>query len=93
MSALPPKLEQWRKQMCENPNQAAAGAIIKEYFSFFGKEKAGEELWLLTTGTLTNDEMHQAQSGRDRHDLLFFYEFTKMVLESAHYLFTQRNNV
>ncbi len=83
MSCLPPKLENWKEQLQQQPTQETARAIIAEYFSFFGKEKVKEELWLLTTGTLTNDEMHQAQSAKDRHDLLFFYEFTGMMVEAV----------
>jgi hypothetical protein len=86
MSALPPKLENWRLELRQSPNAETARQVIAEYFSFFGMEKAKEELWLLTFGTITNDEVEQVKNGRDRADLLFYYEFTGMMMEATRYL-------
>jgi hypothetical protein len=90
MSALPPKLDTWRRELRDSSNPETAQQIIAEYFSFFGKEKVGEELWMLVTGTLTNDDMHQAATAKGRHDLIFFYEWTKMVMEAVYCLHAEK---
>jgi hypothetical protein len=35
MSALPPKLEQWRQELAETPTSQTASKVITEYFIFF----------------------------------------------------------
>jgi len=45
---------------------------------------------VLTTGTITNDEMQQLQKGIDRHNIIFFFEYTKMFFEAVDFLHNKR---
>lgn len=83
MSTLSQQLSILQKQLNANPNMETASQIVSEYFDFFGNEKPLEDLWLLTIGALTNDEVHQTQNAKDRYNLIFFYEFTKLFVEAA----------
>jgi hypothetical protein len=49
-----------------------------------------QELWILTAGLLTNDEMEQVENGRGRHNIIFFFEFTKMFAEEVLLLNSKR---
>jgi len=61
-------------------------SIIDEYFRFFGLEDVHHELWLLTAGTLSNEEMQFSQKAIDRSNLIFFFEYTKMFFEAVQLL-------
>ncbi len=86
MSLLPYPLSTWQQTLQENPSSPVALEIIEEYFSFFGLQKAKEELWLLTTATLTSEEVEHYNSAGGRANLLFYFEFTKMFMEAVHSL-------
>ncbi len=86
MSPLPTPLSTWQQALRENPGSPVAHEIIAEYFSFFGVQKAKEELWFLTSATLTNEEVEQNKTANARADMLFYYEFTKMFMEAVHSL-------
>jgi len=86
MSTLPEILSKLRQEFLDKQTKESAWNIIEEYFSFFGLDDVHNELWMLTTGTLTNDEMQQFQKGADRHNLIFFFEYTKMFFEAAYLL-------
>jgi len=92
MSTLPGILNKLRQDLAENQTKKAAWNIIDEYFSFFGLVDIHNELWVLTAGTLTNDGMEQSQKGIDRHDLIFFFEYTKMFFEAVELLHNKRKN-
>jgi hypothetical protein len=44
------------------------------------------ELWVLTAGAITNEELPQYASTKERQDLIFFFEFTKMFMEAVYTL-------
>jgi len=92
MSILPGILNKLREDLAENQTKKAAWNIIDEYFSFFGLVDIHNELWILTAGTLTNDEMDLSQKGIDRHDLIFFFEYTKMFFEAVNLLHNKHKN-
>ena len=69
----------------------SAWNIIDEYFSFFGLEDVLNELWLLTTGTLCNEETQFSQKAIDRSNLIFFFEYTKMFFEAVQLLHTKKD--
>ena len=83
MSLLPVPLSTWQKALQCKPDCTVAKEIIAEYFSFFGLQKAKEELWLLTAATLTNEEVEQCKTANARADLLFYYEVTKRCMEAV----------
>lgn len=61
----------------------AAIAIIKEYFNFFGPTGMRADMWTLLSGALGNSEMVTLQDATQRHNLLFFYEFTLMMMDAV----------
>ena len=83
MNILPEILNNLRQELVAKQTKESAWNIIEEYFSFFGLEDVHNELWVLTAGTLTNDEIQQLQKGIDRHNLIFFFEYTKMFFEAV----------
>ncbi len=86
MSLLPSPLSNWQKELKENPGSTVAPEVIAEYFSFFGLQKAKEELWLLTAATLASDEAEPSNTAGGRANLLFYYEFTKLFMEAVYSL-------
>lgn len=61
----------------------AALAIIKEYYNFFGATDMRADMWTLLSGALGNSEMVTLQDATQRHNLLFFYEFTLMMMDAV----------
>ena len=57
-----------------------------------GMESIREELWILTKGTITNDLMEQSEKGKDRHDLIFGYEFLVLFFEAVKVLHDKWEN-
>jgi len=91
MSALPPFLIGLQQKLAEEKTKGSAWKIIDEYFSFFSRECIDEELWRLTVGVLTNDTI-ELEKANDRHDIIFFFEYTKMFYEAVHLLYTRHKN-
>ena len=79
-------LNSLRQELAEKQTKESAWNIIDEYFSFFGLEEIYNELWLLTAGTLTNEEEQFSQKAIDRSNLIFFFEYTKMFFEAVQVL-------
>jgi len=86
MSALPEFLLDLQKKLLEERTKAAAWDIIEEYFSFFGMECLKKDLWQMLVGTLTCDEIDGLEKGRDRHNLIFFYEYTLLFAQATYLL-------
>lgn len=55
---------------------------MQEYLACFSMGDVQQELWLLLAGSLTNDEL-PLQTGMQRHNLIFFCEFTLLFMEAA----------
>jgi len=91
MSILPETLNKLHQELAEKQTKESAWDIIDEYFSFFGLESIHHELWLLTAGTLSNEEMQFAQRPVDRSNLIFFFEFSKMFYEAVYLLHSKHN--
>jgi hypothetical protein len=91
MNTLPASLANLRQHLQQAPAPAAAWAIVEEYFHFIKPAGFQQQLWVLTVGLLTNDEMQQAEKGRQRHDIIFFFEFTLAFAEAVHYLYRQHS--
>jgi hypothetical protein len=91
MGILPEALKDLRRDLIKNQTKESAWNIIYEYFSFLGLDDIHNELWVLTVGTLTNDEMQQFEKGIERHNLIFFFEYTKMFFEAVDLLYNKRN--
>jgi hypothetical protein len=90
MSVLPKILVELRNGLKETKSKEAAWKVIEEYCSFFGLETVHNELWLLTAAALTNDEVEEAEKAQGRQDLIFFFEYTKMLMEAVYLLYEKR---
>jgi len=82
MGTLTEELVQLQQDLAEKKTSKAAWEIINDYFSFFSIETINHELWILTIGAVTNDELQQSEKGKERYNHIFFYEYTKMLLEA-----------
>lgn len=89
MSALPKILITLQQELAEKRTKEAAWAVVEEYFSFFGKERVQNDLWLLTAGALSSEHIDEMEKACKRHDTLFFYEYTKMLIEAMHLIWEQ----
>ena len=86
MSTIPKYLTRLEDKLKAKQTPKAAWKIIDEYFSFMDKQTIHQELWMLTVGTVTNDLMNKAEKGMDRHDTIFFYEYTKLLFDALSFL-------
>ena len=69
------------------PDNKTARDIISHYFEFIDVKDIHQELWELTVGLLTNDEFNESAKGRDRLNVMYFFEFTKLFVEAVHTLY------
>ncbi|SRR6266498_5358647 len=86
MNLLPETLNNPHQELAAKQTKESAWNIIDEYFRFFGLADVHHELWVLTAGTLTNEEMQKSQKAIDRSNLIFFFEYTKMFFEAVQLL-------
>lgn len=91
-ATLPQTLSELRNNLAHQPTPEAAWEIIKEYFFCFGTESVQSEMWQLLSGTLTNAELKQFKKAEQRHNLVFFYEFTLLFTQAVHQLLSEQNN-
>jgi hypothetical protein len=83
MCALPPYLQNLHQKLLTETTPTTAHTIISEYLRFFGIEGVQEDLWQLLVGALSSDEVQGLDTGRHRHDLIFFYEFTMLFVKAV----------
>jgi hypothetical protein len=85
-SILPDQLAKLHQELADTQTVESAWNIVAEYFRFFGLEDVHHELWTITAGMLTNNEIQPQQKLIDRQNLIFFFEYTKMFFEAVHFL-------
>lgn len=83
MSALPECLISLREQLEDEPSKTNAWKVINDYLKFFHVEGVQNDLWLMLVGALTSDETDRLETGRQKHDLIFFYEYTLMFVNAV----------
>src|SRR5678815_2399784 len=83
---LPETLVKLHQELADTQTTESAWNIVAEYFRFFGLEDVHNELWAITAATLTNNDTQPQQKPIDRQNLIFFFEYTKMFFEAAHFL-------
>ena len=86
LAVLPQALQDLYARFCQQPGSETASLLVKEYFACFGGDTISRELWRMLAGTLSDPRMPQLQKGIQRHNLLFFYEFTLIFMEAAELL-------
>lgn len=81
-----PLLQKLHDQLAQAPkdNPAAAQKIIEEYFSCYSPAFANNQLWTLLAGTLSNEL--EEQTGAQRHNYIFFFEYTQLLIQAAYRL-------
>ncbi len=89
-ACLPPALLDKYETMTNTANGLAAieacVEIIKEYHSCFDSRDVQQDMWLLLCGTMCNDDIDELRNADNRRNLLFFYEFTLMLLDAVYLL-------
>lgn len=83
---LPETLQELYDNFQQQHNSEAARALIQEYFFCFKRETVNKELWRMLAGLLSDPKMPHLKKGVQRHNLLFFYEFTLIFMEAAELL-------
>jgi len=86
MSTLPGILKELHQQFTETPVEATANRIMEQYFSYCDAEHVQDELWALTHGAITNELLTDTQTAAERHNLIFFYEYTSLFIKAVYYL-------
>lgn len=89
MNTLPPSVNSFHESLIQQQDTKAAWNIVAEYFDCFGTE-AQENLWTFLVGALSSKHLYQAQKAVSRHDMIFFYEYTKVLLDACMVLQKQR---
>lgn len=90
MGALPPSLIKMKQELAKGRSKKAAWAIIDEYFACFGPDAGQADLWTLLVACLTNSEVEEEPATRFRHDKIFYYEFTLVLLQAVNCLRLRR---
>ena len=88
MNLLPTTLQALQQELEATSQPDTARRILAEYFSFFSLTGIHHELWVLTGATLSNDTISPYNKPEARSDLIFFFEFTKLMMEAACLLFS-----
>lgn len=57
---------------------------------FYSAEGIKEELWLLTVGFLSSDQMEEGEKGIDRYNRIFFYEHSSLFIDAVNQLYLQQ---
>lgn len=68
----------------DEPTKKVAWKIVKEYFEFFEEEGLDEMIWFMLVQTMKSDS--EDVTGKDRSNVLFFYEYTKILNKAVFYL-------
>lgn len=86
LAILPQSLQNLYHSFQQQPSPHTARELLKEYFACFGRGTVNRELWRMLAGALSDPEMPGLKKGVQRHNLLFFYEFTLIFMEAAELL-------
>ena len=90
MSTLPEQHRTFKQQLSDNPTKQQLWKIIKDFISFYSAEGIKEELWLLTIGILSSDQMEEVEKGIGRHNRIFFYEHSLLFIDAVNQLHQQQ---
>jgi hypothetical protein len=90
MSTLPEQHRTFKQQLSENPTKQQLWNIIKDFIKFYSAEGIKEELWLLTIGILSSDQIEEVDKGIGRHNRIFFYEHSLLFIDAVNQLYQQQ---
>jgi len=86
MSTLPGILKELHEQFTTAPAEATAQQIMQQYFGYINATQVQQQLWQLTHGTITNELLTDTQTAADRHNLIFFYEYTALFINAVYFI-------
>ena len=89
MNTLPGVLKELHRQFTEEPTKAVAKEILEHYFSYNDATMVQDHLCDLLHGNLTNELLAGTQTAMDRHNLIFFYEYTSMFIHAVFFLYNK----
>ena len=88
--ALPQQLmnlfEHMQQLAAEPSGHKAALAVVEEYYNFFGPTGMRKDMWLLYSAAMCSRHLPGLQDSDERYNVLFFYEFTLMLLDAVYLL-------
>lgn len=67
-------------------NKKAAWEIVEEYFTCFSMQTVNKDLWTMLFASITKNEEVPMQKGVERENLIFFYQFTLLMIEAVQLL-------
>lgn len=82
----------YKQLLTESPTKKQLWKIIHDFIRFYSAEGIKEELWMLTVGTLSSDQMEQVDKGIDRHNRIFFYEHSSLFIDAVNQLYQQQRS-
>ncbi|MBC7937086.1 MAG: hypothetical protein H7Y86_17185 [Rhizobacter sp.] len=89
-AVLPQTLEDMYKELAHakgsEARAAAATEVIKEYYRFFKGDGMRKDMWLLLAAAMGNPDAENLMKAVERHNLIFFYEFTLMLFDAVYVL-------
>jgi hypothetical protein len=93
MSSLPAQIQLLHYTLQKEKTSTAAWAVVNNYFSFLPIDQFQEDLWSLLVLALSSDQDDKLNRGCVRHDIIFFYEYTKALMEAMHLLWEQHERL
>lgn len=81
-----PFLQKLQQQLAQSQpaDATAANKIIEAYFSCFSPGCANNQLWALLASAISNEL--EEQTGAQRHNYIFFFEYTQLLINAVHHL-------
>lgn len=92
MSTLPETHRNYKKLLAENPTRQQIWEIVNDFISFYSAEGIKEELWMLTIGTLSSDQVEEVEKGIDRYNRIFFYEHSSLFIDAVSLLLSEHKS-
>jgi len=86
MSTLPGILKELHEQFTAIPQEGTAQKIMQQYFGYINATQVQEQLWELAHGAITNELLTDTQTAADRHNIIFFYEYTSLFINAVYFL-------
>lgn len=77
-------IEEYLEALRQTGKRKYAWKIIEEYFEFYGADRPADILWTMLTIAMKSDA--EEMNGRERENIICFYEYTLLLLEAGHHL-------
>lgn len=91
MSTLSSSLLEYKQLLSNGPVKEVLWEVIEGYFDACSIEQVKNELWLLTVGILTADNIPEVDNGLERNNRLFFYEHSLIFMDAVFLLYQEHD--